>query len=371
MTYYEELGIDKTASPSEIQAAYRVLVRLFHPDVQTDLRVKAAADVQLRRINEIVRTLVDPRSRGKYDESLSAGALTVEPAMLHKNVRPPSVIEKKRVSGSLVYWWGLGVTVAVLSVWTVFSPNTQLTGSPSGGTQPAAVAGANEGAQTPRAAEVVRKQTHRRESKKDGEQDPRQPAAQEQTETKQTKAATAENWWSIPRLPKQSSTAIILLPANSPDTIAGVSIEPARVGPASSASIQSPQQKTSAPKAELEGLWLLKEGTAGPVKANVFPVYYAELDLHDKNGVLEGHYRALHEVRDQAISPEVKFNVRGAMRDELPLKLSWTSPDGSSGEAELSVPSPESLKMNWWATKFADRLALTSGSALLIRNGRR
>ena len=76
MTYYEELGIDKTASPSEIQAAYRVLVRLFHPDVQTDLRVKAAADVQLRRINEIVRTLVDPRSRGKYDESLSAGALT-------------------------------------------------------------------------------------------------------------------------------------------------------------------------------------------------------------------------------------------------------------------------------------------------------
>ena len=370
MTYYEELGIDKMASPSEIQAAYRVLVRLFHPDFQTDLRLKAAADVQLRRINEIVRILTDPRSREKYDESLTAGALTIEPTMLHKEVRPPSVIERKRVSGSLVYWWGLSLTVVVLSVWTVFSPNTQLTGSPSGGTQPAAVAGANEGAQTPRAAEAVRKQTHRRESEKGGEQEPRQPAAQEQTETKQTKAAIAENWWSLPRLPKQSSTASTLLPPNSPDMIASLSVEPARVVPTSSAFIQSPQQKTSAPKAKLEGLWLLKDGTAGPVKASVFPVYYAELDLHDKNGVLEGHYRALHEVRDEAISPEVNFNVHGAMRDDLPLKLSWTSADGSSGEAELSSSSPESLKLSWWVTKFVNRRALTSGNALLIRDGR-
>jgi len=143
------------------------------------------------------------------------------------------------------------------------------------------------------------------------------------------------------------------------------------VVPVSSASIQPPHQETSAPTAKLQGLWLLKEGTTEPVKANVFPVYYAELDLHDKRGVLEGHYRALHKVRDRAISPEVKFNLYGAMRDELPLKLLWTSPDGYNGEAELSSPSPESLQMNWWATKFAHRLAVTSGVALLIRDGRR
>ena len=192
MTYYEELGVDKTASTAEIHSAYRVLVRLFHPDLQTDLWVKAAADVQLRRINEIVRTLTDPRSRQKYDESLVAGsgASTVEPAVHDKESRPPLVIEEKRVSGSLVYWWGLGVTVVVMSVWTVLSPNAQLTGSPSGGIQPAAVTGAIESAQTPRVVGAVREQTDRRETKKGREREPRRPTGQEQTETKQTKAAT-------------------------------------------------------------------------------------------------------------------------------------------------------------------------------------
>src|ERR1035441_4731741 len=373
MTYYEELGVDKAASTAEIHSAYRVLVRLFHPDLQTDLWVKAAADVQLRRTHEIVLTLTDPRSRRKYDESLAAcsGAWTGEPAVHHKKARPLLVFEKKSVSGSMVYWWRLGVTLAVLSVWTVLSPNTQLTGSPSAGTQPAALTGATDCAQTPHAITGVRKQTDQQDSKEGGEQEPQQPAWQEQTETKQTNASTAENWWSRFPLLNQSSTADTLLPANSPDSIASLSDEPTRVVPASSASIQFPQQKTSAPTAKLQALWLLKEGTTEPVKANVFPVYYAELDLHDKSGVLEGHYRALHKVRHRAISPEVKFNLYGAMRDELPLKLLWTSPDGYSGEAELSSPSPESLQMNWWATKFAHRLAVTSGVALLIRDGRR
>lgn len=57
---YRILQVDPAANPLVIQAAYRVLARIFHPDVEGD-------DEQMKRINHAGSVLGDPRSRAEYD----------------------------------------------------------------------------------------------------------------------------------------------------------------------------------------------------------------------------------------------------------------------------------------------------------------
>ena len=70
MNYYEELGVRQDAAIEEIRQAYKVLVRLLHPDGQPDARLKAMAECQMRRLNEILAILGDSQKRRQYDESL-------------------------------------------------------------------------------------------------------------------------------------------------------------------------------------------------------------------------------------------------------------------------------------------------------------
>jgi curved DNA-binding protein CbpA len=58
--HYRVLQVDPAANPLVIQAAYRVLARIFHPDVEGD------AD-QMTRINNAWAVLGDPRQRAEYD----------------------------------------------------------------------------------------------------------------------------------------------------------------------------------------------------------------------------------------------------------------------------------------------------------------
>src|SRR5450759_2658735 len=71
MTWYEELGLTPAARDEDIRKAHRTLSKLLHPDHQTDAAVRGAADIQMRRLNVIVDTLLDPERRRDYDESLS------------------------------------------------------------------------------------------------------------------------------------------------------------------------------------------------------------------------------------------------------------------------------------------------------------
>lgn len=61
---YRVLQVDPAASPLVIQAAYRVLARIFHPDVEGD------ADA-MKRINQAWAVLGDPRRRAEYDRQLA------------------------------------------------------------------------------------------------------------------------------------------------------------------------------------------------------------------------------------------------------------------------------------------------------------
>jgi hypothetical protein len=70
MNYYEEFGVPRDASAAKVRQAYKTLARVLHPDTHPDEALKAMAERQMRRLNAILDTLLDPDRRRAYDASL-------------------------------------------------------------------------------------------------------------------------------------------------------------------------------------------------------------------------------------------------------------------------------------------------------------
>src|SRR5262245_48325020 len=69
MDLYIVLGIENSASESEIKRAYRRLARRFHPDINPGDRL---AEARFRQILEAYETLIDPDRRSRYDSGAVA-----------------------------------------------------------------------------------------------------------------------------------------------------------------------------------------------------------------------------------------------------------------------------------------------------------
>lgn len=66
MTYYDTLGVSKTASQDEIKKAYRKLAMKHHPD-------KGGDEHKFKEISVAYDTLSDPQKRSEYDQMLTGG----------------------------------------------------------------------------------------------------------------------------------------------------------------------------------------------------------------------------------------------------------------------------------------------------------
>ena len=68
--YYQQLGIDPTATETEIKRAYRKLATLFHPDHQSG-SFRATAETRMREINAAYGVLRCSQRRAIYDAQLA------------------------------------------------------------------------------------------------------------------------------------------------------------------------------------------------------------------------------------------------------------------------------------------------------------
>lgn len=65
--YYKTLNVNPTATQGQIKQAYRRLVKLFHPDVNTEI----ADHERIISINEAYEVLGDPQRRKSYDREFN------------------------------------------------------------------------------------------------------------------------------------------------------------------------------------------------------------------------------------------------------------------------------------------------------------
>jgi len=68
--YYEILGVDRSASDTEIKKAYRKLAKKYHPDVNSGDK---EAEAKFKEANEAYEILIDPKKRSQYDQFGHAG----------------------------------------------------------------------------------------------------------------------------------------------------------------------------------------------------------------------------------------------------------------------------------------------------------
>jgi DnaJ-class molecular chaperone len=68
--YYQQLGIDPTATAMEIKLAYRKLATLFHPDRQPN-SFRAATETRMKELNVAYGVLRCSQRRATYDAQLS------------------------------------------------------------------------------------------------------------------------------------------------------------------------------------------------------------------------------------------------------------------------------------------------------------
>lgn len=68
MNFYQLLNVDGTASSDEIKKNYRRLAMKYHPD--RNHSDPASAEANFKKIKEAYETLIDPKKRQNYDQSI-------------------------------------------------------------------------------------------------------------------------------------------------------------------------------------------------------------------------------------------------------------------------------------------------------------
>jgi DnaJ domain len=350
MNYYEELGIPASAGADDIRKAHRMLSKLLHPDLQSNSEAQSMAKIQMSRINAMVDTLLDPRRRLQYDQSLRAPPLKRIPMVewrLPARPRLPaapvlSLLATVAVAILLTLGtiWFLGGSLLHLDTRTEgprLSPQTEV---------------------SPRAANPIVPD----------------PASQSTARVppEAVHAIPAEAVVATDKTGANATPAEVPpeVPAPRPAPEAAPPPQPAPPQPLASAppALDSTPPSPALPDQEpsLAGLWIYSPslGNQAARKAGMYEPEYIQLRIDIESSALRGEYTARYHVPDRPISSEVEFVFEGK-RDGA--SFPWNASDGTRGTVDLKMLSARLMQVNWRVEVFGARIGLGAGTALLAR----
>jgi curved DNA-binding protein CbpA len=381
--YYEELGVERNAAPETIRDSFRALVRLLHPDQQTDEYLKSTAEKQLRKINRIYAVLSDPDKRRDYDELL---ALPFVPPIAFT---PVHNITAKALVTRMV-WVGLAMLGVAIVIWVATDPPA----SPMFGSAPADRAPVTQ-------KQAPQKSSQRQQQSQQLSKTLPQPAARDVPEPQSDEIARLEDELRATRSERDEAKREIARLKDSQ-----VAARPFRPPPASAAPLRpvSPLTATSTSMADLApphivpttprpvpapalspvnpppraakppgadphqfaGFWFFAKPSQPPRNRNLYPPEFIEALLTEQNGVVHGRYRSRYQIVDRAISPDVNFEFTGSPGGPV-LTCAWSGQGGAKGQITLHMTDENSIKVDWTASELGSEQALASGTATLTR----
>lgn len=367
MNYYDELGVRQDASERDIRQAYRVLVRVLHPDVQTGDDLRLAAERQLNRLNEMLAVLTNAETRRAYDLELAQSA---SPRSAVTPVRPgagravrvsPVPSDTSLTQFALKHWAIILICLVIFSaaaLSALMHGNEFVEEGHTARSQP-----------PPRSPAVVTKPAAPAPSPQPLPPSPPVAARPEpefvtsthRIEAPKKKGSTVKTSLLPPEIPVAWSGAIDS--GHNPDTITDAAAA-VPYGPKPARPSQAPALK---PAFSFSGNWLYTTDLSPAQQSEGYRAIYVELLLSETQGTLSGDYRARYVVPDRAISPQVSFHLQGRASSERKAHASWSSDNGARGEAELSLSAPGIMDIRWWTMDLAEHSGLSSGFAKLVR----
>ena len=357
ITFYEELGVVPAASPDELREAFRTLVRLLHPDQQTDPHLKDAAEKQMRKLNRIYAVLSDPDRRRRYDQSLDGG---YRPPVIIAGPVPP---HPHPWGTGRIAWAAFLFFVAGLLIWFT---KDNMAGSLRSFDQSSLDQSSDtawNSASAPGATDLTVDQVSRIAQLQGDLRTVTLERDQALSELNRLRGnnpagATSGSEPLPPPADRLAPEAIADLPLTTRATVL-VSSAPVRVD-------------HPAPR-PISGFWYYARPSQGQHNTNrsLYLPEFIEAIISDENGVIHGKYRARFQTADRAISPEVDFSFSGpsgtTTSSVAPATYSWTGAAGAKGELTLKLVSENSLRVDWTATDLGTQQGLASGTAVLTR----
>jgi len=354
ITYYDELGVAPSASPEQIRDAFRLFVRLLHPDQQTDPQLKEIAETQMRKLNRIYDVLSDPESRRRYDEILETDF--APPIIL--NAPSPGV---RRLGATLA--WGAAIVVSAgLLIWLAsenapgvpgraldpsLAPAAVSTFSPASSRKAAAdqesgPAQLSQLRSDLRAAIVERDAAIQELDKLRGEPDNRTRQASQSESTSPVEGTESKPALIMTELPSASKLPVL---SNS----------------------AAPRIEKAANR-QLAGSWFYAKPPDGQANRNqaLYSPEYIEATITEEGGVLHGRYRSRLPIVDRATSRDVNFTFIGTPNGTQ-CNCRWTGMAGARGELTLTLTSENSMRIDWTASELGTLKGLNSGTAVLTR----
>src|SRR5690348_5632439 len=92
-TFYDELGVDRSASAAQIKHAFKEIAKVYHPDKNPDKQ--AWAHEQMSRMNFIMETLLNPTTRKEYDDLVKKYESMPQVARPRRAQREQNAIERE------------------------------------------------------------------------------------------------------------------------------------------------------------------------------------------------------------------------------------------------------------------------------------